>query len=204
MIFDHWQHFVDSNDSLGISVAQIDRGLWLTNEKLLIIPEAQIFQDRVAQRRRRKRAQSNTEFIIKSLTELHVDDPIVHLEHGVGRYRGLQTITTEGETTEFLTLEYANQAKLYVPVSALHLISRYSGADQDTAPLNTLGTEQWQKTKRKAAEKIHDVAAELLEVYAAREAREGFQCTTGMDDYRKFAASFLSKRQQIRKLLLPQ
>ena len=156
----------------------------------MIIPEAQIFQDRVAQRRRRKRAQSNTEFIIKSLTELHVDDPIVHLEHGVGRYRGLQTITTEGETTEFLTLEYANQAKLYVPVSALHLISRYSGGDQDTAPLNTLGTEQWQKTKRKAAEKIHDVAAELLEVYAAREAREGFQYTTAIDDYQKFAASF--------------
>ena len=87
VIFDHWQHFVDSKESLGISVAQIDRGLWLTDEKLVIIPEAQIFQDRVAQRRRRKRAQSNTEFIIKSLTELHVDDPIVHLEHGVGRYR---------------------------------------------------------------------------------------------------------------------
>ncbi len=189
-IIDHWQHFVDSKESLGISVAQIDRGLWLTDERLVIIPEAQIFQDRVAQRRRRKRAQSNTEFIIKSLTELHVDDPIVHLEHGVGRYRGLQTITTEGETTEFLTLEYANQAKLYVPVSALHLISRYSGGDQDSAPLNTLGTEQWQKTKRKAAEKIHDVAAELLEVYAAREAREGFQYTTAVDDYQKFAASF--------------
>jgi transcription-repair coupling factor (superfamily II helicase) len=102
----------------------------------------------------------------------------------------LQTITTDGETTEFLTLEYANGSKLYVPVSALHLISRYSGADQDTAPLNTLGTEQWQKTKRKAAEKIRDVAAELLDIYAQREARKGFQYRIVQEDYDKFAASF--------------
>ena len=190
LVFDHWQQYVNSKEPLGITIAQIDRGFWLTDEDLLLIPEAQIFRDRVAQRRRRKRVQSNTEFIIKSLTELHVDDPVVHLEHGVGRYRGLQTITTEGEATEYLTLEYADQAKLYVPVSALHLISRYSGADQHTAPLNTLGTDQWQRTKRKAAEKIHDVAAELLEIYAAREAREGFQYSTSVGDYQKFAASF--------------
>lgn len=190
VVFDHWQTYLSSEEILGITIAQIDRGLWLTDDKLLIITEAQIFRDRVAQRRRRKRAQSNTEFIIKNLTELHVDDAVVHLEHGVGRYRGLQTISTDGQTTEFLTLEYANQAKLYVPVSALHLISRYSGSDQDTAPLNTLGTEQWQKTKRKAAEKIHDVAAELLEIYAAREARQGFEYSTSLDEYQKFAASF--------------
>jgi transcription-repair coupling factor (superfamily II helicase) len=115
---------------------------------------------------------------------------VVHLEHGVGRYRGLQTITTDGETTEFLTLEYANGSKLYVPVSALHLISRYSGADQDTTPLNTLGTEQWQKTKRKAAEKIRDVAAELLDIYAQREARKGFQYRVVQEEYDKFAAGF--------------
>ena len=188
--FEHWQDFISSDAALGLTIAQIDRALWLQEENLLLITEAQIFEERIAQRRRRKRTQSNTDFIIKSLTELHVDDAVVHLEHGVGRYRGLQTITTDGETTEFLTLEYANGSKLYVPVSALHLISRYSGADQDTAPLNTLGTEQWQKTKRKAAEKIRDVAAELLDIYAQREARKGFQYRVVQEDYDKFAASF--------------
>ena len=91
----------------------------------------------------------------------------MHIDHGVGRYRGLQTITTDGQTTEFLTLEYADDAKLYVPVASLHLISRYSGADQEGAPLHHLGSDQWQKTKRKAAEKIHDVAVELLDMSLA-------------------------------------
>ena len=149
-----------------------------------------LFGERIAQRRRRKKSQTNSEFIIKNLTELRVDDPVVHIEHGVGRYRGLQTITTEGQTTEFLTLDYANGAKLYVPVSSLHLISRYSGGDIDSAPLNQLGTEQWQKTRRKAAEKIRDVAAELLDIYARRQARKGYSYGVKADDIEKFAASF--------------
>ncbi|HAS47946.1 MAG TPA: transcription-repair coupling factor, partial [Gammaproteobacteria bacterium] len=168
--FDHLQDFADSSSVFGIIVAPLDQGLWLEDDKLFLITEAQLFGNRIAQRRRRNKNQSNTDFIVKSLTELRIGDAVVHLDHGVGRYRGLQTINTDGQDTEFLTLEYANAAKLYVPVAALHLISRYGGSEQDSAPLNSLGTDQWQKTKRKAAEKIRDVAAELLDIYAQREA----------------------------------
>ncbi len=174
----------------GIIVAPIDQGMWLPEDRLILITEAQLFGERVAQRRRRHRTQGNTEFIVRSLTELHINDAVVHIDHGVGRYRGLQTLTTDGQTNEFLMLEYANASKLYVPVTSLHLISRYSGSDQETAPLNHLGTDQWQKTKRKAAEKIRDVAAELLEIYARREAKQGYKYTTEAIDYEKFSASF--------------
>jgi transcription-repair coupling factor (superfamily II helicase) len=187
---DHWQSFCDSGQSVGLCVAALDRGFWLVNEKLALITETQLLGERIAQRRRRKKGQTNSDFIIKNLTELRVDDPVVHIEHGVGRYRGLQTIDADGQPTEFLTLEYANQAKLYVPVASLHLISRYSGGDQDTAPLNQLGNDQWQKTRRKAAEKIRDVAAELLDIYAKRQARKGFTYALDSGEYEKFCASF--------------
>lgn len=188
--FDHLQDFVDADCPIGIVVAPLDQGLWLEDEKLVLITEAQLFGNRIAQRRRRNKNQSDTDFIIKSLTELSIDDAVVHLDHGVGRYRGLQTINTDGQDTEFLTLEYANEAKLYVPVLSLHLISRYGGAEQETAPLNHLGTDQWQKTKRKAAEKIRDVAAELLDVYAQREAKQGYKYSWSTEEYDKFVASF--------------
>ena len=188
--FNHWQEFVNSESKLGIIVAPLDHGIWLKKEELALISEAQLFGNRVAQRRRRHKNQSNTDFIVKSLTELHINDAVVHLDHGVGRYRGLQTITTDGQDTEFLTLEYAGAAKLYVPVSALHLISRYSGSDQEYAPINHLGSDQWQKTKRKAAEKIRDVAVELLDIYAQREARQGYKYQWEPADYEKFSASF--------------
>ncbi|MSR12585.1 MAG: transcription-repair coupling factor [Gammaproteobacteria bacterium] len=188
--FEHWQDFINTDERCGIIVAPIDQGMWLPAEQLVMITEAQLFGDRVAQRRRRRRTQSNTDFIIKSLTELHLADAVVHIDHGIGRYLGLQTLTTDGQTNEFLMLEYANQAKLYVPVTSLHLISRYSGGEQEQAPLNSLGTDTWQKTKRKAAEKIHDVAAELLEIYARREAKKGFQYNCEGIEYEKFAASF--------------
>jgi transcription-repair coupling factor (superfamily II helicase) len=189
-IFDHCQDFLHSDAAIGITIAPLDDGLWLQQEKLVLVTEAQLFGNRIAQRRRRQRTQSNTDFIIKSLTELHLNDAVVHFDHGIGRYRGLQTITTDGQSTEFLTLEYANQAKLYVPVASLHLISRYSGADQETAPLNHLGTDQWQKTKRKAAEKIRDVAAELLDIYSQREAKKGFKYQCDAVEYEQFSASF--------------
>lgn len=188
--FEHWQDFVDATESPGIVVAPLDQGLWLPEHKLVLITEAQLFGNRIAQRRRRNKHQSNTDFIIKSLTELRIDDAVVHLDHGIGRYRGLQTITTDDQATEFLTLEYANEAKLYVPVSSLHLISRYGGAEQETVPINHLGTDHWQKTKRKAAEKIRDVAAELLDIYAQREAKKGFFYKWDAGDYDKFSSSF--------------
>ena len=164
--------------------------MWLKNENLALITETQLFGNRIAQRRRRSKTQSNTEFIVKSLTELRINDSVVHIDHGVGRYRGLQTITTDGQATEFLALEYANESKLYVPVASLHLISRYSGAEQEAVPLNHLGTDQWQKTKRKAAKKIHDVATELLEIYAQRKSRKGYNYNLDQEGLEKFSALF--------------
>ncbi len=187
---EHWQAFRECESPMGLCIAAIDRGFWLADQQLIMITESQLLGERIAQRRRRKKVQSNSDFIIKNLTELHVDDPVVHIEHGVGRYRGLQTIDADGQPTEFLTLEYANSAKLYVPVASLHLISRYSGGDQDTAPLNHLGNDQWQKTRRKAAEKIRDVAVELLDIYARRQARQGYTYTLDSNEYEKFSASF--------------
>ncbi|PCJ28663.1 MAG: transcription-repair coupling factor [SAR86 cluster bacterium] len=189
-VFEHWQEFVEADAFFGITVAPLDQGMWLQQHNLILITEAQLFGNRIAQRRRRNKQQSNTDFIIKSLTELKINDAVVHLDHGIGRYLGLQTITTDGQATEFLTLEYASSAKLYVPVSSLHLISRYSGAEQEGAQISHLGTDQWQKTKRKAAEKIRDVAAELLDIYAQREAQKGYKYKCESNDYEKFSASF--------------
>ncbi len=186
----HFSEFLNGDMEQAISIAPLDEGLWFPDKGLALITEAELFGNRVAQRRRRRKSQTNTELVIKNLTELHIGDAVVHIDHGVGRYRGLQTITLDEQSTEFLTLEYANQAKLYVPVASLHLISRYSGSEQEQAPLNTLGTDAWQKTKRKAAEKIRDVAAELLDIYARRQARKGYQYKLETDDYDKFAASF--------------
>ncbi|MFT4863098.1 MAG: transcription-repair coupling factor (superfamily II helicase) [Pseudohongiellaceae bacterium] len=185
-----WQDFLNSKESCLITVAPLDQGLWLPKRNLVAISESQLFGDRVAQRRRRKRTVSNTEFLIKSLTELRLNDAVVHSDHGVGRYRGLETIVTDGQANEFLMLEYASNAKLYVPVASLHLISRYGGADQDSAPLNSLGNDQWRKLKRKAAEKIRDVAVELLDIYARRQAKKGVSYVVDQLEFEKFSASF--------------
>src|SRR5690606_11086754 len=126
-----------------------------------------------SQQRRRGKFLDQSEFIFKSLTGLDTGSPVVHLDHGVGRYLGHDSFEVEGQLTEFLVLEYADGAKLYVPVASLHLISRYSGGDPDQAPLHKLGSDQWQKAKRKAQEKIIDVAAELLELHARRAAQKG-------------------------------
>ncbi len=185
-----WHQFLDSSTRFGIAIAPMERGMLLQQEDIALVSETQLLGERVAQRRRRSRNESNTEFIVKSLTELHIDDAVVHLDHGVGRYRGLETITTDGQATEFLTLEYAGGSKLYVPVSSLHLISRYSGAEQEAAPLHSLGSDLWQKTKRRAAEKIRDVATELLDIYARRQAKKGYAYGWDEADYERFCAAF--------------
>ena len=186
----HWEDFLTGKHPLSITIAPLEQGLWLPDDNILLISENQLFGNRVAQRRRRRKSQSNTDLIVRNLTELEINDAVVHLDHGVGRYRGLQTIVTEGQTTEFLTVEYADSAKLYVPVASLDLISRYSGADQESTPLNHLGTTQWQKTKRKAAEKIHDIAVELLDIYARRQSKKGFKYKIENEQYNKFSGSF--------------
>ncbi|WP_101759606.1 transcription-repair coupling factor [Oceanicoccus sp. KOV_DT_Chl] len=187
-LFNSWQQFIASDEMLGITVGPLESGLKLDN--ILLIAEPQLFGQRVMQSRRRRKMQDNSDAVIKNLTELRLGAPVVHIDHGVGRYRGLQSIGIDGEETEFLTLEYADGAKLYVPVASLHLISRYSGADEEMAPLHRLGSDKWQKAKRKAAEKIRDVAAELLDIYARRAARPGQKLVVPEQAYQKFAAGF--------------
>jgi len=185
-----WEAFLASDEPLGLTVAPLEQGLWLEKEDLALVTETQLYGERVRQDRRRRRAERDGEAVVRNLTELHPGAPVVHEEHGVGRYLGLQTLTVGGMTTEFLTLEYLKGDKLYVPVSSLHLISRYTGASEETAPLHRLGGDQWEKLKRKAAEKVCDVAAELLDIYARRAARPGFSFPADGEEYAAFAAAF--------------
>src|SRR3990167_6848537 len=163
-----------THDEVGLTIGALDQGFIAPALGLQLICESDLFGNKVMQRRRRKTSADSNAQAIKNLTELHIGSPVVHLTHGVGRYRGLQSITHDGKVDEFLVLEYADKAKLYVPVSSLHLISRYSGTDEALAPLHRLGSEKWSVAKQKALEKIRDTAAELLEIYAKREAQKGF------------------------------
>lgn len=185
-----WQEFLSTNEKLAITVSPTDQGLHLPDNHITLITENMLFGGRVMQRRRRQKKESDSEQVIRNLTELKVGAPVVHEEHGVGRYQGLMTLDIDGQANEFLNLTYANEAKLYVPVASLHLISRYSGADDELAPLHKLGSDQWEKTRRKAAEKIRDVAAELLDIYARRAARKGFQYSDPDEAYRTFSVGF--------------
>ena len=190
VIVDSWQQFLAQSIPLALTVALLDQGLLLTDPPLAIIAETQLFGQQIMQRRRRQRGARDTENIIRDLSELNVGSPVVHEDYGVGRYVGLQTLTIGGIQTEFLTLEYADQDKLYVPVASLHLISRYTGMSPDTAPLHKLGSGQWERAKRKAGERVRDVAAELLAIYAKRQARQGFAYPFDETQYHAFAAEF--------------
>lgn len=189
-IYENWRSFRDDDAAIGMTIAALEQGLILSEPAIALVAESQLFGERVQQQRRRKQSQDNADLIIKNLTELKTGAPVVHIDHGVGRYRGLETITVEDQTNEFLTLEYADDAKLYVPVTNLHLISRYSGSDEELAPLHKLGSEAWQKAKRKAAEQIRDTAAELLDIYARRAARKGFAFDDPKAAYEQFASDF--------------
>jgi transcription-repair coupling factor (superfamily II helicase) len=185
-----FEAFVAGGAPLGITVSAAAPGLKLTAPALEILTEAQLFGDRARQERRRRRATADPAKILKELSDLHVGAPVVHETYGVGRYIGLQTMDVAGYTGEFLVLEYADGDKLYVPVQALHLVSRYTGAPAESAPLHKLGGEQWQKARRKAAQRIRDVAAELLDLYSRRAARQGTRMLAGESEYRAFQAAF--------------
>ena len=189
-VFNGWQQFLHSSEKLGITVAPLARGLLIIEPEISIIAEPQIFGERVQQRRRRQSRTRDADAIIGNLADLHIGSPVVHEEHGVGRYCGLQKLDINGAETEFLALEYAGGDKLYVPVSALNLISRYTGADEEHAPLHKLGGDVWKKLKRKAAEKIRDVAAEILAIHALRAAKQGEPCSINKEDYALFASAF--------------
>ncbi len=185
-----WRDFADGDQELAICVFPLEAGLRLEDPPLRLVTESMLFGQQVMQRRRRQRGRDNNEFLIRNLTELKPGAPVVHIDHGVGRYLGLQTLDVGDEAQEFLTLSYADDARLYVPVTNLHLISRYSGGDEALAPLHRLGNEQWQKARRKAAEQVRDTAAELLDIYARRAARKGFAADDPGGDYLRFSAEF--------------
>ena len=180
--------WLDTGPALGIVIGPVDRGFAF--DDVVVISEAQIFDREFEGRSKNLRSAVDPELIIRNLTHLTVDTPVVHVEHGIGRYKGLEILVIDGYPSEFLALEYADSAKLYVPVSSLDLISRYAGAGPESAPLHRLGSEKWAKEKRRAAEKARDVAAELLDVYARREMAEGFAFPRPDADFERFCDEF--------------
>lgn len=186
-----WEAFLnDTATPINITVGSLTAGAELLDANLSIIVEGQLFgQSRVPQRRSSSRS-VDPDLIIRNLAEIQIGAAVVHLNFGVGRYKGLEYINANGLINEFLILAYADDDKIYVPVTSLNLISRYTGSDPDHAPLHHLGTDRWQKEKKKAAEKIHDVAIELLEIYAKREADTGFAYRCEETDYKVFASAF--------------
>ena len=173
-----------------LASADLSDGFTVSDPPLAVMTERQLFPERASQGRRRKNQGKDPHSILRDLNEIAIGAPIVHEQHGVGRYRGLLHLETGGSTGEFLSIEYAKGDKLYVPVSQLHLVSRYSGAGSEHAPLHSLGGEAWEKAKRRAAGKVHDAAAELLEIQAKRLAQSGFALSIERGLYERFAAGF--------------
>lgn len=185
-----WQEFLSVSEPISIIVAPLEGGFYLEKPALALISEAQLFGNQIIQKRQTKTKGLDARTIIRNLAELTEGDPVVHIDHGVGRYRGLQHLKIDEQENEFLIVEYAGKAKLYVPVAALNLISRYSGSDSEHAPLHSLGSDQWEKAKRKAAEQMRDVAAELLDIYAQRATHKGYAFHLPEHDYQAFTAQF--------------
>jgi transcription-repair coupling factor (superfamily II helicase) len=185
-----WQEFLHASERIYIIIAPLEEGFYLEKPPLVLIGEAQLFGNQIIQKRQIKTKGLDARTIIRNLAELAEGNPVVHVDHGVGRYRGLQHLKIDGQENEFLIVEYAAKAKLYVPVSSLNLISRYGGNDSEHAPLHPLGSDQWEKAKRKAAEQMRDVAAELLDIYAHRAAHKGYAFHLPEHDYQAFTAQF--------------
>ena len=174
---------------VGLTVAPIERGVYIP-ERLVVISETQLFGRQVLQTRRRRQSGVSEEFLVKSVTEITEGSPVVHIEHGIGRYNGLITLDVGDGEQEFIHLKYADDASIYVPVANLQMISRYSGGDPALAPLHKIGSGKWDKAKQKALEQIHDVAAELLNMQARREAKVGIHFKIDPSQYELFASQF--------------
>ena len=185
-----WDAFSGGSETLALTVAPDLGGLTLTEPRIAIISEAQLFGARAPQERRRKRAAVDPEAILRDLQDLNPGAPVVHEEYGVGRYVGLQSMEVAGQPGEFLVLEYMDGDRVYVPVNALHLVTRYTGAAPESAPLHKLGTDQWAKARKRAADQIRDVAAELLDLYARRKAQKGLKLALNETEYQAFAEAF--------------
>ncbi|MDX1482568.1 MAG: transcription-repair coupling factor, partial [Woeseiaceae bacterium] len=188
--YETWTSFLEGSRRIGVAVAPLEDGVLLPSASIAIVSEHQLFGERPRQRRRSRKSERDPETIIRQLDDLETGSPVVHEEFGVGRYRGLVTLDTGGVSAEFLMLEYADGDKLYVPVQALDRISRYTGASPENAPLHRLGSDQWARAKKRAMERIRDVAAELLDIYARRAARPGDRLRWPESDYRAFEAGF--------------
>ena len=189
-IYEHWLDFQHQPRRLGIIVTELDSGIKLPSANLEIITESQLYGDRVFQRRRRSAKNRDPDAIIRSLAELKIGDAIVHEDHGVGRYSGLENHHVDGVDNELLVIEYHGGDKLFIPILSLEAISRYIGGGPESAPLHKLGTDAWNKARQKAQEKAYDVAAELLEVQAMRMARQGFSFNEPDDNYAAFSSGF--------------
>ncbi|HEV7822148.1 MAG TPA: DEAD/DEAH box helicase, partial [Burkholderiales bacterium] len=185
-----FEEFLQGNAQLMLGVAPLAAGFMLDERRIAVITENELYASQVRPRREREARKTSSEGMLRDLSEVKVGDPVVHLQHGIGRYLGLQNLDFGEGATEFLTLEYTRGDKLYVPVSQLHLISRYSGAPAETAPLHDLGSGQWDKAKKKAAAQVRDTAAELLNLYAQRALREGHAFKLQQHDYEAFSDAF--------------
>jgi transcription-repair coupling factor (superfamily II helicase) len=185
-----WQAFLDSSAPVALTTAPDVGGLALASPALQLLADGELFGRHAQQERRRRRAQLDPAAILRDLAELTPGAPVVHEEYGVGRYVGLMVMQVAEQDGEFLVIEYAGGDRIYVPVAALHLVSRYTGAAADSAPLHKLGTDQWARAQRRAREQVRDVAADLLDLYAQRQARKAASLTADDQDYRAFAAAF--------------
>ncbi len=185
-----WAEFRAAEEPLAITVTAAASGLYAPGGGLALVTEEQLFGERARQERRRRRAERDPEQILRDLKDLTIGAPVVHEDHGVGRYQGLKTLEIDGAPHEFLVILYLGGDKLYVPVTALARVTRYTGAPAESAPLHKLGGSEWGKARKKAAERIRDVAAELLDLYARRAARVGSAMAPDARDYAAFEAAF--------------
>ena len=189
-LVESWGVFIAGDTLLGMTVAGLEDGAWIGSPPVAVITESQLFGARAAQRRRRRTAGRDLEGLVRDLDELRIGAPVVHESHGVGRYAGLEVLTVGGADGEFLRIDYADDDKLYVPVGSLHLVSRYTGMDPEAAPLHKLGSRQWQRARQRAAARVADVAAELLEVQARRASRPGVAFEVDPEYLHGFEAAF--------------
>jgi transcription-repair coupling factor (superfamily II helicase) len=185
-----WREFVAGSMPLALTVAPEVAGLQLREPPLALLGESQLFGARARQERRRRKSTADPQAILRDLMTLTRGAPVVHQEYGVGRYLGLEAMEVGGQAGEFLVIEYQGGDRIYAPVQSLHLVSRYSGAAPESAPLHKLGTDQWAKARKRAAERIRDVAAELLDLQAQRKAREGAKLPARELEYQAFCNGF--------------
>lgn len=189
-LVENWSDFVHSEAPLCLTIAPLAFGFRLPDQKLAVVTEADLYQYIVRGQRQRRRYKAISNGVVRDLAEINIGDPVVHEQHGIGRYQGLITLDLGEGPNEMMSLEYADNGHLYVPVSQLHLISRYAGNAYEDVHLNKLGHRAWSKARHKAAEKARDTAAELLNLYAQRAARQGFAFELDEQDYQVFANDF--------------